>query len=268
MNRFAVFFTVLFSLAAFARGGSTMVHPLASNHIFPIPAPILFPAFTTAAGTNPAALGLSGKVAAVQGAFTPGQGGSGQEIYGGFAASSQKMGVGLGYLGDKVGGTMVNNVFAGAGFKIDPIAVGIGLRQFDTSSKINPGVDLGLIAGEGGSGGGGGGSGLRFGFVAYNLNSSAQLDAGVGFSGGKKYNMEVNILLPPFNNQNAGYTFTLAGTVYAADVVGLTFNSSYNSSSKGYIHTVGVNAWIWEPVSVFVQFSTPRAWTSGLMVTF
>lgn len=255
-------------LPLFARGGGGMVHPLASNHIFPIPAPILFPSFTTAAGTNPAALGLSGKVAALQGAFSPGQNSSGQEYYAGLAASSQKMGVGLGYLGDKNGSKMTNNVFAGAGFKIDPVALGIGLRQFDTSGKLSPNVDLGLIAGEGGSGGGGGGNGLRFGFVVYNLNVASQLDAGIGFSGGKKYNMEVNVLLPPFSNMDAGYVFTIAGTVYAADVVGLTFNSSYNSTSKDYLHTVGINAWLWEPVCVFVQFSTPRTWTSGLMVTF
>lgn len=259
--------SLFFAMPLWARGGGGMIHPLPSNHIFPIPAPILFPGFTTAAGTNAAALGLAGKVAAVQGAFSPGQGSSDQEIYAGLAASSQKMGVGLGYLGDKVGGTMVNNVFAGAGFKIDPVALGIGLRQFNTSSKLNPGVDIGMIAGEGSSGGGGS-NGLRFGFVVYNLNSNAQLDAGIGFSGGKRYNMEINVLLPPFNQMSGGYVFTLAGTVYAADVVGLTFNTSYNSTSKLYMHTLGINAWLWEPVAVFAQFSTPHAWTGGLMVTF
>lgn len=250
------------SALGFARGG-TVISPLPTNHIFPVPGPILFPGYTTAAGNNPAALGAFGKGGGIQGSYSPT--GSNKEYFAGLTASSPKMGVNLGYIGDDLGGTMVNSVFAGAGFQIDPIAVGFGLRQFDLSGNFSPDVDLGLIAGEGA----GKGQGLRFGFVIYNLNSPAQLDLGIGFSGGKKYNMEVNLLLPPFSGGNGGtYTVTVAGNIFAGEILGINFATSYTSNSSNYLHKLGLTLWPWDQVSFFAQFTTPSMWTGGAMIMF
>ena len=249
-----------------AQSGGAMINSLPSNLIFPVPTGILFPSFACAGGVNPAALSAAGKVASIQGSYTPGGGAYPKEFFGSLAAGSQKMGIGLGYLGESINGKLTSNAFIGAGFKIDPVNIGIGLRDFDISNKSTPNVDLGLISGEGNGGGGGG---LRFGFVVYNLNSPAQLDLGVGFSGGKKYNMEINVLLPPFSGgTGSGNVVTVSGTVFAADIIGLTFRTSYFTKPNTYEHTMGLSGWLSEAFNLFAQFSTPRVWTGGLMVTF
>lgn len=245
-----------------------MISPLPTNFIFPIPGPILFPGYATAAGNNPAALGATGKGAAIQGAYAPGA--NWKEYFAGLTATSQKMGIGVGYIGDDFSGYKQNSAFAGAGFQIDPIAIGIGARKIGLSSNASPSVDLGLIAGEGA----GKGQGLRFGFVAYNLNSSASLDLGVGFSGGKKYNMEVNFLLPTSGGNNTS-VITIAGNVYASDAVGINFSTSFASASNAYLHKLGLALWPWDAVSLFGQYATIGNFatsgsmiTGGLMVTF
>lgn len=258
MQRSIVFFLTLASVG-WAKGG-TVSHPIPAGQPFPTPTGILFPSITSAGGTNAAALPLAGKLTAVQAGYSKGTSSDPEQYLASVAATSKNFGLNLGYLGTKVGGSQVNGGFVGAGFFLQPVAMGINLRDDDVNGGASPSVDLGLIANEQ--------KNFTFGFVVYNLNTAAQLNAGIGFGGGKKYNMELNVLLPPFSNSNGTTAVTAAGTIYAGESVGISFRTTYFSQSKTYEHCFGVAGWLTETLSLFAQFTTPRTWTGGLTLAW
>jgi hypothetical protein len=248
--------------ATFAKGSYNL---LPSAVMFPGLSGILFPSIPGAGGVNAAALPLAGKANAVQLSYSR-SGNSGPEAYyGGTAFTSKSFGVSLGYLGSKIGNTVFHNTYAGAGFAIQNVSLGINVRSFNLAkSGATNDVDLGLIVGEG--------KGLTFGFVVYNLSGTAQVDVGIGFAGGKKYNMEFNFLLPPFSG-GSHYAFTLAGTIRPVDAFGLHFKTSYFSnydsrSSSSYQHIVGGTVHFSEVFGILFQYGTPNTWTGGVNLTF
>lgn len=257
MKNFTIALLGLVSLTAFGRGTYNIL-PTAS--FYPTPNGILFPNIAAAGGVNAAALPLAGKATVVQGAYTK-VNSSASELYGGVGMTSRKFGVSLGYLGDKIGNNLVHNSYAGAGFAIDAVSLGINVRRFDWSGTSSTGVDLGLIAGEG--------KGFTWGLVVYNLNSnnnSTRLTGGIGFGGGKKYNMELNFTLPPFNGGSV-YVITAAGTINPSDAFGVHFKTSYYSD-KNYLHVLGLSVFPWENTGFLVQFTSPSIWTGGINLSF
>ncbi len=255
----SIIFLLSLSTFAFAKAGAGS-HPLPAGQMFPTPAGILFPPVTGAGGINAAALPLADKVTSVQAGYGRNGNGDREQYLGSLAATSKNFGLNVGYLGEKAGGSTVSGGFLGAGFVVDPLALGLNLRDADMSGGASPSVDLGLIANQQ--------KNFTFGFVMYNLNSAAQLNAGVGFGGGKKYNMELNLLLPPFSNSNGDYAVTVAGTIYAGEVLGLSFRTTYFSSGKTYEHCFGVAGWVTDTLSLFAQFTTPTTWTGGMSLSW
>lgn len=255
MKNFTIALFGLLSITAFGRGTYNIL-PTAT--MWPTPNGILFPNVATAGGVNAAALPLAGKATVVQGAYTKVTDNL-SEFYGGVGMTSRKFGVSLGYLGDKIGNNLVHNSYAGAGFAIDQVSLGLNVRRFNWSGSASTGVDLGLIAGEG--------KGFTWGFVVYNINGPhTQVTGGVGFGGGKKYNMELNFAIPPFNGGSV-YIITAAGTINPSEVFGVHFKTSYYSD-KNYLHVLGLSVFPWENTGFLVQFSSPSIWTGGINLSF
>jgi hypothetical protein len=243
------------SLSLFARGNYNV---LPTSSFFPTPNGILFPNITTAGGVNSAALPLAGKATNFQ--WTYGRAGKNgpDEFFGGVGMTSKKFGVSLGYVGNRFGDTLINNTYAGAGFAVESVSLGINARRHDWSrNNTSTDVDLGIIVGSG--------KGFTWGLVIYNINGTARLDGGVGFGGGKKYNMELNVLLPASGSDV--YAITAAGTINPSDIFGVHFKTTYFSDTA-YQHVLGASIFLSDTVGVLVQFTSPTTWTGGLNIAF
>jgi hypothetical protein len=256
---FAMIFFILSLLGVKAALGKDagMVSPFEASRIFPRPTGILYPGLPEAAGVNPAALAMGKKITAIQGAYTPSlQSGDPQEFFAALGSSQQNVGFGFGYDGVKPsGGSMRNGIFAGAGVALPSVSFGVDLRDPDLSGGFSPDVDLGLKVGRD--------EGLSFGAVLYQLNSPAQLNVGIGYAK-KSFNLEGNVLLPPFSGGGNGYTLTGALTVFASNLVSLHFRTSYFTAGKSFSTTVGASVGISSSASLLAQYTTDRTLTAAL----
>jgi len=252
----------LWTGAAMAKASSSVL-PLPTATVFPNAVGILFPGFNVAAGVNPAALPLAGKVVAVQAGFTPPlQAGDPNAIFGGLAVAKKGLGVGLGYLRGQSSSEITQGVFGGVGFSFENVSFGLGLRDSNVSGGFSPNVDIGFIVGNQKSG-----KGVSFGGVFYNLDSLAQLALGIGYGSVKKYSIEATVLIPPFDFLDSGYVFTASANL-RAELLGIYFRTSYATISDHFSHTIGLAAWVSEQFNLFAQFTTTRTLTLGATVVF
>ena len=243
---------------AYAETGSAQVAPFQLGSVFPDPSGILFPGLATAAAINPAALGNAGKATAIQVALTPSlRSGDDNEYFASFATAKKGFGFGFGIDGaTKGGGSFTNGGFVGMGFNLERIALGLAVRDANFSDSVSPSVDVGALFGES--------QGLKLGFVFYHLENSPQLDLGIGWGAGKKYNLEANVLLPPFSSFSGGSLGMSLGANIFIQPLSFLFRTTYYTRSNNYVHTLGVGVWLNQMFNLGVQFSSPRHWTFGL----
>lgn len=233
------------------------------HDIFPVPSGIIFPSLLTAAGVNPAGLTNRGRRVSAMGlSYTPAPTTGGSHAYSlSYASGDKKYGWGLGYLGS-YGNSATHGLYAGAGFQTELTAIGLSLRNNDIATAVAPETDLGIIIGTK--------SDITLGLVFYKLQSSPQLDFGIGFGNQKTYNFEINLLLPPLGTvfqSSSDYVVTAATTVYAY-IFGLSFRSSYSTKSSQVTQTVSVLIKVMKNVALTVQYQSPNRSYYGLEVAF
>lgn len=261
MRAFLLLIALLLPVAGFAEASKSKIPAFQLGSVFPDPAGILFPGPATAAAINPAVLGNS-KGTVAQAAFGPGlRSGDPHHYFGSFATAKKKFGMGFGIDGlANGGGNFTNGGFVGMGFNLERIALGLGVRDANVSDSIGPSVDVGCVIGEG--------QGLTGGFVLYHLESSPQAALGIGFNGGKKYNLELNVVLPRFNSfSGGGYGLSIGANLFI-DLFSFLFRTTYYTSPRTYVHTLGIGIWLNQSFNVGVQLNTPREWTLGVTVVF
>ena len=168
--------------------------------------------------------------------------------------SRKYFGLGLGYDGFRQAGVLTNGAFLGAGFTMEPVSLGLDIRQLNLAGVISPNIDMGLRIGEN--------NGPVFGLVLYDLNDLPQLDVGLGWAAKKKYNVELNVLLPPFAYLTGDFTVTAAATVNAS-IFALYFRASFEYIAAATSQTIGLAANLSDNIVVLIQYSSGRVWTAG-----
>jgi hypothetical protein len=232
-----------------------------AGRIFPDPGGILYPGFSVAAGVNPAAIPLMGKGTAIQTAVTPSlQSGDPNELFASATTAKGSFGMGVGYEGSLMNGQVTNGAFGGIGYNFDPLSVGVAVRDPNVSQSGTAAADIGFEYETKNE--------ITLGAVLYNVNQNTQADIGIGTKSGKKYNLEANLLLPPFNSlSNGGYLATVAASVVPG-AIGFHFSTSYDTGAKDLYYTVAAAAFIGDNFNVILQYATNRQATAALTVVF
>ncbi len=238
-----------------------LVSSMPVGRIFPDPGGILFPGFGIAAGVNPAAIPLMGRGTAVEAAVTPAiQSGDPNGLFASATNAGSSFGLGLGYDGSLLGGHLTNGVFGGLGYNFDPLSVGVAVRDPDISQSGQASADIGFEYETK--------SELTLGAVLYNVNHNAQADVGIGTKGGKKYNLEADVLLPPFNNFGSNdFLGTLSASVVPG-MIGFHFAVSYDTGAKDWYYTVSGAVFVNDNVDIVLQYATTRQATAAVTVLF
>lgn len=252
-----ILFCLAFVSESRAERGGNKVNPFGLATQYPDPAGILFPGIATAAGINPAALGFADKSTAIQLAYGPPVlSGESHRYFASFATAKKGVGFGAGINGNTVNGDVNNGAFLGMGFDFERVALGLTVREGNLSGPLAPSVDVGLLFGKG--------QGLRAGLVLYGLEEAQRLDLGIGYNGGKRYNLEANVLLPPFNSFSGGsFTLSLGANLFV-EFMNFLFRTTYLTGSDTLIHTIGAGAWLNQKFNLGVQFTTRHEWTAGI----
>lgn len=247
----------VFSSAVFAE---SMVNPFPAGRVFPQPVGILFPSFNVAPGVNASSIPANNRGTAVAAAVSPTtNSANAMQYFGSAASSSSTFGGGVSYIGSSYAGSMTHGAAAGLGYSFETFSLGLGARDLDVKSGWDPSVDASLML-----------LALKdfiAGAVFYNLNQATQLDLGIGVKSGQRYNVEVNLLLPPFSDLGGGYTATVSAAIFV-EPFGLHFRSSYNTAYKDFSHTIALGAWVSKVIHIAAQFTTPRTFTFGLTALF
>ena len=255
--------SILFILicCAVSHGQDVNLNAVPIDEVFPVTSGIIFPSFLTAAGVNPAALPQKGKGGSVLGLdYSPAPGGDGAHQYSlGVASGDSRVGGGIGYRGT-FQKSATHALFAGAGFRSESTSIGVSLRMPDLSKGFSPQTDLGILTSTK--------SDVTFGLVMYHLESSPQIDVGLGFGKDKNYEFEINILLPAVGSlfqANSEFVLTAATTVYAS-IFGLSFNSSYNTHTSEVSQSVSLLIWFFKNCGVTLQYRSPNRSYYGLII--
>lgn len=240
-----------------AERSASKVNPFGLATEYPDSAGIIFPGIATAAGINAAALGFADRSTAIQLSYGPPSiAGDAHRYFASFATAKKGIGFGAGLNGSTSNGNFNNGAFAGLGFDFERVALGLAVREGNLSGPLSPSVDFGMLFGKG--------AGLRFGFVLYGIEEAQQLDLGIGYDGGKRYNIELNVLLPPFNSFSGGsLKFSLGANLFVGSF-NFLFRTSYLTGPEAFEHTLGVGLWLNKQINLGVQITTPRTWTIGL----
>jgi hypothetical protein len=241
--------------------GQTIILPDAL--IFPNHVGILFPAFTTAAGIDAAALPYSGKSTDVNVAYGPSiASGDATNYFGGVASGTDRFGFGLGYAGSQTGGALTNGGFAGAGVDLKTVSLGMGLRDPAITGSFMPDVDLSILYG--------GKKGFTAGVVAYDVGNTKQFDVGIGYAMEKEFNIEVNCLLPQLSSigqSGADYIFLLSlGSNPGIFAFNLT--TSYDMLLNTFTATVGAGVWLTKHINILAQITSPTTVNVGVNYQF
>jgi hypothetical protein len=232
-----------------SRGSKPSVFELGS--VYPDDGGVLFPSLAMAAALNPAALGNANKARVIQLAYGPPlRGGEAHRYTAAFATAKRSFGFGVGLDGAAYpGGVFQNGVFTGVGFNMERVSLGLSLRESDLSNGISPELDVGLIFGKG--------TGVHFGFALHGLERSPQADLGIGYSSGRRYNLELDVRLPAFSSLGTGfYRFSLGANLFL-DPLTLLFRTSYTTGINTLSHTIGLGVWLNQRFNLGIQYSTP-----------
>lgn len=253
---FLVFALLTFN-RAYGRTANNLGNPLPIGLIAPSPVGIVYPSFNSAAGVNPAALAIGKKLTSFQISGAPSLQSGDATAYGASLATTAKnTGWSLGYNGSSSTGTLTHGIYAGVGFKFDPISLGVGLRG-TLSSGFNPNVDAGLKFAVT--------QNITLAAVARSIDSTLQAGGGIGINNGKNNNVEISYLMPATAGGSALVNF--GATVYSGDF-GALFQSSYYLSTKTFTHTLGALYWLASNLNLTVQLTTPRTMMLGVTYTF
>jgi hypothetical protein len=249
------FFTLMLLVAGIAHAEST------KGKVSPFGTGIVFPSFPVSASVNPAALGTTRATALQVGYGPPIEEGERHRYFAAVATAKRSVGFGAGLTGTMTdSGQLTNGAFVGLGFNLDQVALGLALREANLAGSLDPSLDLGLIVGQG--------TGVSGGFVLYGLEGAPRLTLGIGYASGKRFNLEANVALPPFNSfGNGGLGLSLGASLFI-DRLTFLFATSYNTSSESLGNTLGLGIWLSQKFNLGVQFSTPHSWTALLTFVF
>ena len=260
----AAIFALLGSPVAYGAAGmgnQSLINPLPAGVIYPTPVGILYPGFNVAAGVNAAALSMGKRVTAAQLSVAPAlQTGASMGYLASIATSTNRLGWSVGYVGASGGAASTHGIYAGAGFTLARVSMGVGLRDTDIASagfSFDPSVDFGTRIDLG--------KDFAFGTVVYNLEQTPGVSTGFGFGRKKKENIEINFLIPSLGSSD--YATTFMATVYSGRF-GTTFRTTYYLSSKAFSHTLGALLWLGQKMNVVVQLTSPSTMTFGLTYVF
>ena len=201
------------SWASQADPNTSLRHPLPSGFVYPM--------FTNAAWTNPAAL-IGDKVFAFQDLFGPkilSQTQFTNEANLTFSNATFGMGVGHGYAG---GNPASHTVGTGAGLKVAGVGLGFGITSPIVTQSFSPDALISIMIGLD--------SRVQYVVGIEHLNKGTpQLHLGVGTSRENQYSLEIDLLFPGFSYvaaSGSSYRATGAAAVYAG-IFGLSFETSY-----------------------------------------
>jgi hypothetical protein len=237
----------------------------------PYPIGFIFPGFNTAAGLDAAALPYEKGTAFQVAAAPPINNDNTAMGFASLATSNKKLGIGAGYLGEFVKASpgapssTTQEAFAGLGYKLDPVSLGVGVRDVGIGqSGSQADVDFSLLYN--------GDNGLVLGGEAYNLNNGLDLALGVGFRGGKKYHIEADVLLP--TNGVQGAFLVVAGAV-SVPIFDVFFNLSYLlntaptvtaiSAGTAFFYAFGIDFWLTDHLNFVFQYNTLPYYDSGFL---
>jgi hypothetical protein len=253
-----IFISVLFGISIRPAMAENIQNAWPVAKFYPETVGLLYPGFSVAAGVNPAAIPSAGSGTAIQIGFSPAPPGQEHRAFGSATHRTSNFGYGIGYQADLVGGTLVHNGFVGIGANFGKFNVGLGLRDYNLSSGISPSVDAGVTIEL---------KVVDVGLVFYNLENTPRLGAAIGTRSGQSFNVEANVLLPPFNNLGAGYLATVSAQL-AVQVVNAYFRTSYDTGLRTLSHTLGLGVWVYKKAHLAVQYSTPNRLGTAVTVSF
>jgi len=247
-----------------ARAENPITSAMPTGLVGPQPIGLVFPGFNIAAGVNASALAVE-KATALQASFSPSTDGLGDNIFGSFATSNKKIGLGGGYLGNRAGGTMTHSAFGGLAYRFEAVTLGAGVRSVGIGGTAVLQADASaMFTGQGG---------ISVGAVGYDLGGSQLVGIGAGVKSKKAYHIEANVLLPLKQTSSTGITAVVAGSM-AASIFDIFFNVSYLYKSSTYVqpypgnpsafsYTFGAAAWMGHHFNLVLQYSTLPGTTLG-----
>ncbi len=239
------------------------VHASAYQNVFPIArfypetSGILYPGINSAAGINPAALPQSSDATSVQLGFSPAPSQwEDHRAFGSVATSNGKLGFGMGYEGNILNSALTHNAFAGIGYKIQSVSLGVGVREYNLATGLQPSADVGFKAHL---------KVIDIGFVFLNLQGTAQAAVALGAQSYDQFNVEATVLLPPFSNLAGNYLLSVSAQL-AVKMVSFYFRGSYHTQWNAFEYSVGAGFWLGKTLHLAAQVTSPNRIGTALTV--
>ncbi len=229
-----------------------------AGRFYPDPVALVYPGFNVAGGVNAAALPSAGRGTALQATYSPGGGSGTNQAFASVAHSGGNMGFNAGYQMNSGGGSDAHGVFAGLGANFSNFNVGLSLREYDVASNFSPNVDVGMVVEL---------KVIDLGIVFYDLSGVTRLGVGVG-NRSSQYNVEANVLLPPFSALTSNYLFTLSAQLELGNSAGVHFRTSYETGTEFISHTLGLGVFVTKELQLIAQYSTPSRFQGGMTIVF
>lgn len=198
-----------------------------------LPGGIIFPNLNQAVLLSPAAINPQ-KGRSLQAVYTPPLSATQNGLHDyelSFASSSKDFGAGIGYTGTYQSGALTHGMYAAGSFSISDLSIGLGMEEQNLSDSVDAIMYAGLnwaITRD-----------VNVGVVARDITSSAPtFSAGFGWEKRGKYNLEVNVDLPPINQlSSSAYTVSMIGGLYAG-MFGAQFTTRYFIATDTYGNAV------------------------------
>lgn len=265
-NFFQIFFigTVFLVFANLAQAKPIGVHPnpIPVNGTFIIPPGILFSPFTSAACNNAAGLPSTESMTALQLAYSPSRGETPQNIFSGIATSTKSFGVGFGYFGSLGKLSTVNGGFAGLGFKNNLSQYGLSYRNSDITSSGETNFDLSYLYTDTREG-------LSYGGVLRGVNSSPQLNLGIGYISDRYFNIEFNVNAPKAKEIGTGDFILIGASNFSvSEQIVVHLQSNFHTQTSKLDVLMALNYWLSDVANGILQFSSPNVWSFGFSLMF
>ncbi|MFM8314865.1 MAG: hypothetical protein ACKOA8_11315 [Deltaproteobacteria bacterium] len=237
-------------------------NPIPVNGTFIIPPGFLFAPFPSAACINAANLPTSDSLTALQLAYSPSRGEEPQNIYSGIATSTKSFGFGFGYFGSLGDFKTTNGGFVGLGFKSDSSQYGISYRNQDLSSSGKADFDLSYVYVDTREG-------LSYGGVLRSVNTSPQLNLGLGYASSRFFNIEFNVNAPKASNLGHGDFILIGASNFSiAEKMTAHLQGNFHTQTSKLDALVAYNYWISDFADAILQFSSPNVWSFGFSAVF
>lgn len=232
------------------------------NGTFIIPPGILFSPFPSAACINAAGLPSSESLTALQLAYSPSRGETPQNIYSGIATSTKSFGVGFGYFGELGKLKTVNGGFAGIGFKNNLSQYGFSYRNSDITASGQSDLDLSYLYTDTRES-------ISYGGVLRSINSSPQLNLGIGYIADRYFNIELNVNLPKVKDLSSGDFILIAASNFSLSEKIIThFQGNFHTQTSKLDTLFAFNYLLSDVANGILQFSSPNVWSLGFSLLF